>query len=145
MSPTQRSLAKLRKEGWMVAIVEKWNQWAKIRQDLFGFIDLLAVKGDIVMAVQTTSGTNVSQRLAKIQNTQAAATWLESPYRTIVVHGWRLAGARGKRKLWDCREVWMLKEDLSPSPAASSTNPESGQGAFAFAPAPCHKSSSPCR
>jgi len=28
MTPTQRSLAKLRAEGWLVAVVERWNPYA---------------------------------------------------------------------------------------------------------------------
>ena len=44
-SPTQLSLKKLREEGYIVAVVEHWNSFARIRQDLFGFIDLLALKG----------------------------------------------------------------------------------------------------
>jgi hypothetical protein len=108
-SPTSRSLAKLRKEGWTVAVVERWNQYAKVRQDLFGFIDLIAIKGDITLAVQSTSGANVSARIAKIQACQAASVWLESPMRKIVVHGWRKVGPRGARKLWECREVPLTK------------------------------------
>lgn len=102
-SPTQRSLALLRDEGWTVAIVEKWNQFARIRQDLFGFADLLAFRGDAVLAVQTTSGSNVSARIEKIGQCQAALLWRESRYRTIEVHGWAKRGPRGKRKTWTCR------------------------------------------
>lgn len=113
MSPTQRSLKKLRAEGWLVAITERWNPWSKTRQDLFGFVDLLAVRGDETLAVQTTSGSNVSARLEKIHSTQAASLWLESPSRKIVIHGWRKIGSRGKRKMWDCREVTV---ETNPDP-----------------------------
>mgnify|MGYP001584489199 FL=1 len=105
MTPTQRSLQKMRAEGWFCAITERWNPWAKIRQDLFGFVDLLCFKGDITLAVQVTTGDNVSARLAKIGQSQAAQLWLESPTRRIAVHGWAKRGPRGKRKQWTCREV----------------------------------------
>lgn len=104
-SPTQRSLAKLRAEGWLVAVTERWNPFAKIRQDLFGFIDLLAVRGNETLAVQTTTGPNMAAREIKIRASQAAAIWLESPTRKIVIHGWTQRGPRGKRKLWECRET----------------------------------------
>lgn len=107
MSPTQRSLKELRKRGYTVGITEHWNQYAKIRQDLFGFVDLLCFKGNETLAVQTTSGDNVSKRIHKIEQIPAAALWLESPYRQIVVHGWRKVGARGQRKLWELREVFI--------------------------------------
>jgi hypothetical protein len=106
MTPTQRSLAKLRREGWFVAITERWNPFSKTRQDLFGFIDLLAIRGDEALAVQTTSGSNVAARISKILALQAFALWA-SPTRKTVIHGWRKVGPRGKRKVWECREVWL--------------------------------------
>ena len=60
ISPTARTLKKLKDSGDypLVAIVERWNNWAKIRQDLFGIIDLLAIdsKGNTV-GIQVTSYT----------------------------------------------------------------------------------------
>jgi hypothetical protein len=106
-SPTQRSLKLLRDRGYLVAVVEKWNPAIHIRQDLWGFGDLLAIKGDDCLIVQTTSGANVASRLAKIRAASMAALWLVSPHRRIVVHGWRRGGARGKRKLWECREEFV--------------------------------------
>ena len=110
MSPTQRSLALLRKQGYTVAITEHWNQYARIRQDLFGFVDVLAVS-ERMLAIQTTSGTNVSKRVKKIIELEAAREWLEAGHR-IVVHGWAKRGERGKRKLWTCREVEVTLENF---------------------------------
>ena len=103
MTPTQRSLAVLRAEGYKVAIVEHWNQYARIRQDLFGIVDLLAIRENETLAVQTTSGSNVAARIKKIaehENTPAirAAGW------KIHIHGWR-KNSKGK---------WVLRvEDVS--------------------------------
>ncbi len=104
-SPTQRSLKHLRDQGYTVAVTERWNPFARIRQDLFGFIDLLCFKGNEILAVQTTSAANISARVAKIRGIQAASLWLESPTRRIVVQGWAKRGERGKRKVWTVREV----------------------------------------
>lgn len=104
-SPTQRSLALLRKTWPLVQVTERWNQFAKVRQDLFGFVDCLAVGGDTVLAVQTTSGDNVSARLHKMETLPSVVHWLSSPSRRIVIHGWSKRGGAGKRKLWTCREV----------------------------------------
>lgn len=65
-SPTQKSLAHLRDQGYECAIVEKWNAHIKVRQDLFGFVDILAVGSLGTVAVQSTSKTNVSARIKKI-------------------------------------------------------------------------------
>jgi hypothetical protein len=112
-SPTQRSLKLLREAGYHVAITEKWNQFAHIRQDLFGFGDLVAFKpSGPVMLVQTTSGGNVAARVAKIVSNDIARAWLQSENRVIVVHGWAKRGDRGKRKLWDCRVVEVTTADF---------------------------------
>ena len=99
-SPTQRSLAKLRADGYLVAIVEHWNQYAKIRQDLYGFIDLLAIRRGEVLGVQATSRSNVSSRVAKITDHPNVAAVREAGIR-IEVHGWGKM-ASGK---WECRVV----------------------------------------
>ncbi len=106
-SPTSRTLKKLRDEGYLAEVVERFNYFTKRRNDLFSFIDVVAIRGDETLAVQTTSGSNVSARIAKIRATQASAIWLESPSRKIVVHGWAKRGARGKRKVWSCREEFL--------------------------------------
>jgi hypothetical protein len=100
-SPTQRSLAVLRKEGYTCQIVEHWNPFAHIRQDLFGFIDIVAIKkGESgVLGIQTTSQTNSMKRLHKIIENPITKIWLESGNR-IEIHGWAKMGARGKRKEW---------------------------------------------
>lgn len=62
MSPTQRSLAHLKALGYHAKVVEKWNPFAKIRQDLFG-ADVLALKpGEPVLVVQATPGSNHAAR-----------------------------------------------------------------------------------
>lgn len=115
-SPTAQSLKLLRGEGWTVAIVERWNPHAKIRQDLFGFCDLLCVRpGGGTMAVQTTTGDNFSKRMAKIALEPRAAICLAAGWK-IEVHGWRKIGARGKRKTWECRrEFWVPDRTYLPT------------------------------
>lgn len=107
MSPTQRTLAKLRADGWTAAVTERWNAYAKIRQDLFGFVDVLAVAaGRGALAVQCTSGPHVADRVLKIRDLPAVRAWLESPAK-LEVWGWRKVGPRGKRKLWEVRRVML--------------------------------------
>ncbi|MEY4760669.1 MAG: hypothetical protein RLZZ200_525 [Pseudomonadota bacterium] len=99
-SPTQRSLAELRKRGYpLVAVTEKWNPHARIRQDLFGIVDVLAV-GDDIVAVQATSGSNVASRVAKIAESDAAPHLRKAGIR-ILVHGWR----KNSKGRWELREV----------------------------------------
>lgn len=105
-SPTKRSLDLVRGRGMVAQIVEHWNAFARVRQDLFGVIDVvvLDVANGRTIGVQTTSGPNVASRIQKIYDTPTARAWVQAGNR-LVVHGWAQRGARGKRKLWTCREV----------------------------------------
>ena len=87
LSPTQRSLAYLREQGYLVAIVERWNPHARIRQDLWGWCDLLAIRKSEVLAVQVTASA-VSDRIKKIQESETVA-WVRDAGIRIEVHGWR--------------------------------------------------------
>jgi hypothetical protein len=108
-SPTQRTLAKQRREGWpLVEITERFNPWSKTRHDLFSFVDVLCVRQDSILAVQTTSGANVSARLNKIALLPSVVHWLSNPACRLVIQGWSKKGAKGKRKLWECREVEVI-------------------------------------
>jgi hypothetical protein len=98
ISPTQLSLKKLREEGYTVAVVEHWNAFARIRQDLFGFIDLLALKGKEVLAVQTTTATNINARIKKIADHENIGIVREAGW-TIHVHGWH----QDEKRKWHCK------------------------------------------
>jgi hypothetical protein len=99
MTPTRRSIALLKERGYVTAIVERWNPWVKIRQDLFGFGDVLALGEGVVLIVQTTSGSNLSKRVDKIKAHDNYAAVRNSGMK-IVVHGWRKL-----KDGWACREV----------------------------------------
>lgn len=98
-SPTTRSLKKLKAEGYTAAVVEKWNPHARVRQDLFGFIDILAIKDGETLAVQTTSYSHVSDRVKKIENHDNLRSVRDANW-SIHVHGWRKVKNR-----WQCRVV----------------------------------------
>ena len=85
-TPTQRTLEYLRGEGYTCAVVEHWNSWARIRQDLFGFIDILAIKKDETLAVQCTS-TGVAARVKKIQESEYLSKVREAGWKIYVI-GW---------------------------------------------------------
>lgn len=102
MSPLQRSKRLLEAEGWHVSIVEHWNAFARIRQDLWNFADLLCLKSlsKQIMAVQVTSRSHVSTRVAKIE-ASPLLTMVKDCGILVEVHGW----GKLKGKGWDCRRV----------------------------------------
>lgn len=99
LSPTALSKRHLEADGWLVAVVERWNPHARIRQDLFGFIDLVAVRAGETLAVQATSTSNVSTRVTKIAESPNVGIVREAGW-AIHVHGWSKKQGR-----WVLREV----------------------------------------
>jgi hypothetical protein len=88
MSPTQRTLKRLRDAGYLAYVVERWIPGAKIRSDLFGFVDVLALRDGEILGVQTTTGSNVNARIAKITEHENVAVVRKAGIR-IEVDGWR--------------------------------------------------------
>jgi hypothetical protein len=99
-SPTQLSLKKLRADGYTtVQVTEHTVPRSFIKRDLFGFVDILAIKGGEVVAVQATSAPNVAARVKKIGDSEHIGNVREANWR-VVVWGWRKKNGR-----WQCREV----------------------------------------
>jgi hypothetical protein len=97
-SPTQRSLALLRERGLTAAIVEHYNVFARVRQDLFGFVDILAIGESITLGVQTTSRSNMAARIAKISEHENWPAVLRAGWQ-MEVHGW----AKNKSGRWEVK------------------------------------------
>lgn len=88
LSPTQRTLRNLRQQGAICGIVEHWNSFACIRQDLFGFIDLICLLPDRgIVAVQCCS-TDHAKHKQKILDNEVAPEWLKSGGK-IEIWSWR--------------------------------------------------------
>ena len=90
MSPLQRSMKQLREEGWHVEKVEWWNSWGKVRQDLFGILDLLCIhkQDGHTLGVQVTTMGQKQPHIRKIRKSKnypllRKAGWM------IQLHSWR--------------------------------------------------------
>ena len=81
----------MRSQGYHCEVVEHWVPFPKPghRKDLLGFMDVLAIRGDDLVAVQTTSASGVSSRLKKIKAEPRAGLWLAGIRRHIEIHGWK--------------------------------------------------------
>jgi hypothetical protein len=109
-SPTARTLAVLRREGYLAAVAEKWNPHSRTRADLFGFADVLAVRaGAPVLAVQATSASNHAARVGKAQALPALRVWLLAGCE-FQVWSWRKSGNR-----WCCRRQALTLADFVTS------------------------------
>ncbi len=101
LSPMQRSLAYLRGLGYRCHITEHYA--FRKKHDLFGFTDILCLRGEEILAVQTTTRSNVSARVQKIMDCEELPYVRKAGIR-IVVHGW---GYMARSKTWELKQVDM--------------------------------------
>lgn len=96
ISPTQLTLRHLRAEGWTADVVEHWVPGANIRRDLFGVIDVVALRGTETLAIQATSTSNVPARVRKIADAPTIGAIRDAGWR-FEVWGWR----KSKANRWE--------------------------------------------
>ena len=115
----------LRQEGHICAVVERWLAYASrptrptgqgppgIRQDLFGFIDIISLAPDGIIGIQCTTGAGHPQHKAKILANEVAPEWIKSGGR-IQLWTWRklLVKRGGKAMLWTPRVEEIAMEDF---------------------------------
>jgi hypothetical protein len=118
-SPTSRALQQLRKDGWLPAVVEKWNPGARVRQDLFGFIDIVAIPGVYqttlgICGIQVTTAAHMAERFTKIASPPVldkARAWLQAGNQ-VEIWGYAKRGPRGQRKVWTLTRRAVTLRDL---------------------------------
>jgi hypothetical protein len=97
-SPTQRTKAELQRRGAKpIAIVERWNSFAKIRQDLYGCIDILCVLNGRVLGIQASTAANRSARLEKALKNENLPFWLTAA--DFELWSWKEEKRPGKKTL----------------------------------------------
>jgi hypothetical protein len=136
-SPTARSLALLRRRGFVADVCERWLAQAGIRRDLFGCIDLVAVhpRENGVLGIQATTASNLSARLRKAVGLPALKTWLAAGNR-FEVWGWSKHGRR-----WHVKIVALRPSDLA---AIVVEAPPRRRGGRKWAPLPLFEESESC-
>ena len=118
----QRTMRQLRQEGHICAVVERWLAYAAsptgqgppgIRQDLFGFLDIISLAPDAIVGIQCTTGSGHPQHKAKILANEIAPEWLKSGGR-IQIWTWRklLVKRGGKAMRWTPRIEEITLEDF---------------------------------
>jgi hypothetical protein len=112
MTPTARTLTLLRREGFTAGVVERWLPYARMRSDLFGCMDVVAVRGGEpgVLGVQATTAANLAARLKKAKQQPELRAWLAAGNR-FAVFAWHKRGGR-----WQVRMVSVQAGDLGEIP-----------------------------
>ena len=141
-SPTSRTLERCRKSGWTAQVVEKWNPYAKIRQDLFEVIDVVVcieprfmLPPDAIVADNNTRETFIRTREPQILGIQACAmasraARVDKCNASAKAQAWMSAG--GKLEVWAWRKIkvkrggkavrWELEVTQIQPPLAAERN-----------------------
>lgn len=95
----------MKKNGYVIDKAESYNAYSRRKKDLFGFIDYVAIHPEKkeLLAIQTTSKSNLSTRVKKAEGLDAYWHWLATGNK-VVFHGWYKENNR-----------WKLKELLKES------------------------------
>ena len=106
ISNTQKTLKALKDLGWQCGMVERFNTHIGpfgIRQDLFGIIDIIAIKPGAIMGVQST-GQAFAEHDRKILKSEYLQPWLASGA-LLELWGWRKIKKKrgGKQMIWSPR------------------------------------------
>ena len=107
-----RSVLLLRKRGYIAENTEHWNAHAKVSQDLYGFVDVIGVRKEELVLVQTTSWTAMSSRLKKVRQSEAARWLITVPGVRIVLHGWKKTKTEGGAVRWKVKEQEVTVTDF---------------------------------
>lgn len=125
MSPTQRSLAWLREQGWYIerdTKVEQVIPKSFVKRDFAGCGDYIGLRPGVICLFQFTDETSHSKRLDKALLAPGLRHWLGAGG-CFEVQSWGKKGARGTRKLWTLRRTSVALESGSlvviPLPVAS--------------------------
>ena len=92
-SPTSRTIEVLKRSGYHPEIVERWNPWSKTRRDMYGVIDVLAVRRGETLAVQTTTMSNRSKQINKMLAAPGTIWMLDAGWK-VEVWAWVLRKGR---------------------------------------------------
>lgn len=102
MSPTARSLARLRELGYRAQKVEQTIPKTFIKQDCFG-VDILALKpSEPVLVIQATTGSNHAARRTKLAADGFITLW-KSAGASLEIWSWAKQEPRGEKKVWTLR------------------------------------------
>jgi hypothetical protein len=100
---------------------EQWNSYAHIRQDLFGFIDALALEENAgIIAIQCTGPGGIPEHRRKILVNEYAKPWLLCGG---IIEIWGFSkcrsrdilkdGKRSRRKVWTARIEYITLADFT--------------------------------
>ena len=87
-SNLSRTLKVMRDEGYTCDVVERFIHQIRIRKDAFGFIDMIALKPNEIIAVQVCSYSSHGTHRKKLLALENTKLWLQAGGK-IQIRSWR--------------------------------------------------------
>ena len=103
MLPQQRTADVLKDIGFVGGNVEQTIRLSGgrvFKRDLMGCIDQVYVRGDVTLAIQSTTRSNAAARTAKSVEEPRLRRWLDGGGRSFEVWGWRKITRNLPRPKW---------------------------------------------
>ncbi len=100
-----RSKEWLRDHGWIEDTVERFEHHSRVKQDFFGVIDIIAVRGASTLGIQACSTKDFPAHRTKCLQEKRLREWLKGD-RRFEIQAWSKVGRliRGRT-----RDVWVPK------------------------------------
>ena len=89
------SLGLLTRKGFTCEVVEKWIPYANIRKDMFGLIDIVGIRKELMIGVQSTTLHNKLEHIKKALASPNLYKWLATNS-MFVIMSWEKDGSRWK-------------------------------------------------
>jgi hypothetical protein len=123
---TKLSLDYLRGQGFLSEVVERMipSKPFPKKKDLFDFVDIVSIQNDNVVFIQTTSTSNKSARIRKIEQRDIATKFYEVHRAARVhLHCWKKVGRTYEVTVYDLDCVYGpdQKDHVNPVPYAGPT------------------------
>ena len=124
LSSVQRTLRACREQGRFVEKVEQWVSYGKAepgkpagtRRDAFGFIDIIAIDTDAIVAIQACTQTGKAHR-EKILDCEYSLAWLKAGGKCELWIWRKVKVRRGmKRERWTPKIEYITEEDYEQLP-----------------------------
>ena len=113
LNSINRTIKYLREEGCICGNVEKYNQYSKKKNDLFGFIDIICIEPGVGVVAVQACGSDYRTHIEKMlgERNENMYEWLK--YNRVKLYGWRKLKLKrgGKARRWYPRIAEFFLED----------------------------------
>jgi hypothetical protein len=93
-------MRELHKRGMIAVVVEQWNSSRQLRQELFGFVDVLGIGAHGTLAIQATIDSSLMAKVSKIADSEYIGAVCDAGW-SVEVWGWKKINKRWRLNVID--------------------------------------------